>query len=341
MKTKFDQLFFSKTSSFLKDYLPLSIGRSVNTIKSYQDSLTIFRRFINNDLKKSIRDFEFKDCNYDSLNKFKKYLRAKGNSPSTINNKLAAIKSYMHYASVEDASLQSYALRVSYVAFCKVPKKVKPELTKKGIASIFKQPPNTKKGLRNRVIMIMLYATATRLDELLSLTLADVWLNKETPSIMVRGKGNKQRIIGLSKECIPHLKQYISIFHCDNPKKEDYLFYTIINGIRNKISKNTVERFIQQYANKAREKCDEVPLKVYPHLFRSFKATTMYQEGNPLEIVSSFLGHSQLETTLIYAKISQKQLSEAINSIQPEIPLSKKKLWLNKEAELARNFGIR
>jgi len=247
----------------------------------------------------------------------------------------------MHYASVEDASLQSYALRVSYVAFCKVPKKVKPELTKKGIASIFKQPPNTKKGLRNRVIMIMLYATATRLDELLSLTLADVWLNKETPSIMVRGKGNKQRIIGLSKECIPHLKQYISIFHCDNPKKEDYLFYTIINGIRNKISKNTVERFIQQYANKAREKCDEVPLKVYPHLFRSFKATTMYQEGNPLEIVSSFLGHSQLETTLIYAKISQKQLSEAINSIQPEIPLSKKKLWLNKEAELARNFGIR
>lgn len=341
MKTKFDKLFFSKTSSFLQDYLPHSIGRSVNTIKSYQDSLTIFRRFINNDLKMSINDFEFKDCNYDSLNRFKKYLRAKGNSASTINNKLAAIKSYMHYVSVEDASLQSYALRVSFVDFCKVPKKVKPELTKKSLVAILKQPGNCKKGLRNKVIMIMLYATATRLDELLSLTLADVWLNKETPSIMVRGKGNKERIIGLSKECIPHLKQYLSVFHCENPKNDDYLFYTVINGVRNKISKNTVERFINKYANEARLDCDEVPLKVYPHLFRSFKATSMYQDGVPLEVVSSFLGHAHLETTLSYAKISQKQLREAIDSIQPDIPLSKKKLWMNKEDKLAKQFGIR
>ena len=341
MKNNFNKLFYSKTTSFLLEYLPLSIGRSNNTIKSYQDSLTIFRRFINEELKKSIGEFEFKDCDWDCLNKFKIYLKSKGNAASTINNKLAAIKSYMKYVTVQDSSLLSFALQVSYVEFCKVPKVIKPELTSIGIKAILNQPKNNKKGLRNRLIIILLYATATRLDELLSLTLGDLWLNKEIPSIKVNGKGNKERIIGLSKETIPHIKQYLSIYHNENPKKDDYLFYTIIHGVRNKLSKNTVERFIKIYADNARMTCNEIPEKVYPHLFRSFKATSMYQDGVPLEIISSFLGHSNLETTLIYTKISQKQLKDSIDSVQPAIQLSKQKLWLKKEDKLAITFGIR
>ena len=111
--------------------------------------------------------------------------------------------------------------------------------------------------------------------------------------------------------------------------------------MRHKMAENTVERFIQQYADSARVKCAEMPKKVFPHLFRAYTATSWYQEGVPLEVVSRILGHANLNTTLLYSDISDKVLEDAVNSIQPDIPLSKMKLWEGKEKELAKKFGIR
>ncbi|MFA6667689.1 MAG: tyrosine-type recombinase/integrase [Bacilli bacterium] len=344
MKTKLYIYFYDLTSEFLNIYLPGDLGRSINTIESYRDSLTVFRKFIKKDLNLSISQFRFVDCDYDCLTKFKKYLREKGNSPTTINCRLAAIKSFMVFASDKDSSLQSYALRISHVKFCNVPKKATPQITESGMKALLLQPNSSLKGIRNSTIMIMLFATATRLDELLSLTLENVFLKEkkgEQSFIKVVGKGNKERIIGLSEKCIPNLKQYMSFFHSENPQPEDLLFYTVIHNIRNKMAENTVERFVKQYADKARKEGADIPENFYPHQFRAYKATIMYQEGTPLEVVSSFLGHSHVQTTLVYAKISQDTLNKAINSIQPEIPLSKKKLWLSHEEELARKSGIR
>lgn len=74
------------------------------------------------------------------------------------------------------------------------------------------------------------------------------------------------------------------------------------------MSPGNVERFIKQYVESARTGCPQMPLKVYPHMFRRTRATDLYQNGVELELVSRILGHSSTETTKVYAKPSIKML---------------------------------
>ena len=178
------------------------------------------------------------------------------------------------------------------------------------------QPPNTKMGLRDRVIMILLYDSAIRLDELLSLTIKDLSINTDNPYIRISGKGNKERIVAITLRTAEHLKQYLSIYHKQDLNTNNYLFITKIKGAIDKMSSGNVERFIRQYADSAREECSQIPLKVYPHMFRRTRATDLYQNGVELELVSRILGHSSTETTKVYAKPSIEMLRKAIESVE-------------------------
>ena len=94
---------------------------------------------------------------------------------------------------------------------------------------------------------------------------------------------------------------------------------------------------MQKYADEVRKDYPNIPLKVYPHMFRRSRATHLYQDGIPLELVSRMLGHSHIDTTKIYAKPSIEMLRKAIeneneSSIEPE--------WDN-EDEIAMMFGLR
>jgi site-specific recombinase XerD len=152
-----NKLFFSLVSEFLTLYLPKQIGRSDNTVEAYCDALTHFRRFVNKSLKKSVSNFTFEECNRECVLAFMQYLKGLGNSDKTRNNRLAAMKSYMYFSSDKDITLLSYALEVRRVPCCKEVTKVNPTLTEEGIKAILRQPKNNKKGLRNKVFMILLY----------------------------------------------------------------------------------------------------------------------------------------------------------------------------------------
>jgi site-specific recombinase XerD len=299
-KIQTDSLFFSMTLEFLETYLPLQLGRSRKTIKSYKDSLTIFRRYLHDECHISITVFKFKDCDQKCIQNFIIYLKNNGNSPGTCNQRLSAIKSYLWFASDRNIAVQSVALSISRIPQCKVPKKEKEILTEASITTILQQPKKTKMGLRDRVIMILLYDSAVRLDELLCLTLKDLSLQTNDPYIRISGKGNKERIVAITPKTAEHLKQYLLVYHKNEMNMNQYVFYTKIKGITDKMSSGNVERFIKQYADCARKKCSQIPLKVYPHMFRRTRATNLYQNGVELELVSRILGHSSTETTKIY-----------------------------------------
>ena len=328
------------TYEFLRVFLPKEIGRSPNTVRSYSVALKQFSRYINEVLEISIGSFEFKDCTRDCIFDFMKYLKEKGNSPSTRNYRLAALKSYLWFACDKDNSLQSIALEVKQVPQCKVPGKIRPTLTIQGVTEILKQPINNKKGLRNLVFMILLLDTAARLDELLSLTMDKMFLQAEYPFIIVRGKGDLERKLYISDLTKKHLEKYLSIYHDKDSIKINFVFYTIIHGKAGKIAEGTIEHFVQKYADSARFTCSDIPMHVFPHQFRACRATQLYQENVPLDIISRKLGHSQLETTRIYAKPSEAMQRKTLNSIP--IPKFKKhsKQWKDKEKELTKKFGF-
>lgn len=341
-KMQTDSLFFSMTLEFLETYLPRQLGRSPKTIKSYKDTLTIFRRYLHDECHISIATFKFKDCDQKCIQNFIIYLKDNGNSPGTCNQRLTAIKSYLWFASDRNIAIQSVALFISRIPQCKAPKKEKETLTEESITAILRSPQKTKMGLRDRVIMILLYDSAVRLSELLHITLKDLSLQTNDPYIRISGKGNKERIVAITPKTAEHLKQYLLAYHKNEMNMNQYVFYTKIKEVTDKMSSGNVERFIKQYADWARKKYSQIPLRVYPHMFRRTRATNLYQNGVELELVSRILGHSSTETTKIYAKPSLEMLKKAIESVETPEKTIEGPLWTAcSEDEMAKLCGIR
>ena len=137
------KLFFSRTLDFLDHYLPEQAKKSDNTVETYRDALTIFRRYISETRHLSIRNFCFDDCTHDLLLSFMEFLRDSGSAPSTCNNRLAAIRAYLWYAADEDITIQPVALTASHVPFIRVPKLTRETISEKTLSALLAAPPDT------------------------------------------------------------------------------------------------------------------------------------------------------------------------------------------------------
>lgn len=159
----------------------------------------------------------------------------------------------------------------------------------------------------------MLYDSGCRDQEILDLKLADIQLSGDTSILNVVGKGTKFRNIPISKEVTAMYGQYAAIFHPDR-KIDDYLFYTTRKDVTGKMSSDNVARFLNVYEKKARKSKPDMP-HLHPHLFRHARAMHLYQAGMPLPLISEWLGHSQLETSMIYAYADTEMKRAAVGKI--------------------------
>ena len=339
---KTETLFFSMTLEYLETYMPRQLGSSPHTIKAHRDALSVFRSFLLEKMNISIGRFTFRECTPALIQDFILHLKDCGNSAATCNRRLCSLRTYLWFASDRDIALQSIALRIGKIPLCKEERREKAVLSLDAMASVLGQTANTKMGLRDKVMMILLYDSAIRLDELLSMKIQDAVLQGEEPYILVFGKGRKERVVAITKLTADHLAEYIRVFHGSSAERQDLLFFTKIKGNVGKMSEGNVERFIKQYGKKARENCNEVPENVHPHMFRRSRATEMYQNDIELALISKILGHAQIETTRIYAVPSLEMLRVAIESVETPEQASELPLWeSSSEADMARLCGIR
>lgn len=246
----------------------------------------------------------------------------------------------MWYIADGDVTWLQNALMVSKVPFLKKPEKEKDILSEDCLKALLLAPDNSKVGIRDATIMIVLYDSAIRLSELLGLKISDVNLQKDTPYLRIRGKGNKERIVSLSDNAADHLKNYLYLFHHSSTQEIDYLFYTIIHERTNAMSSGNVARIIDKYAEMIRPNYPDLPGKIHPHMFRRTRATNLSQSDIELELVSRILGHSSTQTTRIYAKPSLEMIKSAMDKSNPELN-SEQPLWPDNEDEFARICGLR
>ncbi|WRK53383.1 tyrosine-type recombinase/integrase [Coprobacillaceae bacterium CR2/5/TPMF4] len=207
---------------------------------------------------------------------------------------------------------------------------LKEELSIKQVHAILSQPNiNKRKGRRDCCLMTILYDTGCRCDELLSLKLKDLRFNKDVCDIKILGKGRKYRATPLSKQATKILKTYLQEEKIiDN---EQYLFSTNYNGFKHKMSADNVDRILSKYENELRTLGFEIP-HLHPHLFRHTRAMHLYKNGVSLSLISQWLGHSNLETTLIYAyadtEMKRKAIDKAMNG--------KDMLYIEEEAKYSK-----
>ena len=329
------------TLEFLETYLPRQCGRSPHTVESYRDALSLFRRYVVKTLGISMGSFTFSACTRDCVTGFMEHLATQKSKPGTRNQRLAALKSYLFFAADKDVALQSIALVVGRIPQFRQVKSERVVIPDEAMAAILRQPPDTKRGLRDRTIMVMLYDSGGRLAEILGLKISDVVSTGDNPYIRINGKGGKQRVVPVSEKAVSHLKKYQSVFHGRGTPTTDLLFYTVIKGETGPMSEGNVERFVKGYAREARHSCPTVPENVHPHMFRRTRATQLYRNGVALPLVSRLLGHAKLETTQVYASPSLKMLRDAITSVETPEQKAEKPIWEGNEEMIKRLSGLR
>ena len=158
--------------------------------------------------------------------------------------------------------------------------------------------------------MILMYATAARINEILSIKIEDIHIEVDKPYITVVGKGGKIRTLYLLPKAISHLKAYIREFHGVKSPNEAYLFYSRNHGIYGKLSDVAVNKQLKKHADAARLSCKEVPDNMHAHIFRHAKATHWMDDGMQIVQISYLLGHSNLNTTMKYLDIPLSRKSE-------------------------------
>lgn len=326
---------------YLEVYLPRQAARSGYTQKAYNHSIGCFYDYATQVLGLSPMSFRYAECTYRLILGFSQYMQEKLHyGPSTVNQRLAAVKSYLKYVSDGDISLIQIYLSVKKVPELSVPKVQRPIIEKEDLPAFLDSPNSSRIGNRDRMMLILLFDTAIRVNELVFITLGDILIGTENPVILIHGKGRNERAITVSDRAATHLKAYISAYHKDQAEPARPLFFTVIHGKTNHMSVRNVERIVNKYGKIVRESNPRMPESTYPHLVRRTRATGLYRDGVPLEMVSMLLGHSNSETTKLYASASVDQLRDAMKKGQENEP-SEAPLWEGHEEELKKRFGLR
>jgi len=281
----------------------------------------------------------------DIVREYLKHLIDKGAALTTRNHRLTSLKQYMLYCSERNVEFAQFYIPVSKIKHVMTrPKKVF-WMTRDAVQAVLAQPPKTKLGIRDRFFMIFLYATGARVSEALKVKLKDIETLTNDPFVRLLGKGDKPRCVPLLDIALENLDYYLGLYHPDRIPG-DFLFYTVINEHKGKMSIANAERFIKTYGHEARPACSQVPENVHPHLFRHSYGAHLYRMGFSLAVIAKLLDHESLSTTERYAETDTDMVNEAFNTVEvadmalsDAAPIDKKWKAVD-EKTLAKLYGL-
>lgn len=336
-----DNGFFSKTHDFTAVYLTRQAGKSYHTAKAYRACLSHLFDYVTKE--RGIHPFKFKynDCTYKFVLEFSQYMQEKLNwSRATVNQHLSAIKKYLEYVSNDNIDVVQAWFSIQKVHSLKVTKRVKPIIESDDREAFFDAPSNNKLGNRDRTILMVLYDTAVRVSELVGINIGDIIYEKGKPvDVLIRGKGRKERTVGLSDDVADLLEEYMKIFHSQSSDPKLPLFYTTIENQMKRMSVRNVQRIVTKYCKIVQQTNPNVP-KAHPHMLRRSRATELYRDGVPLELISVFLGHANVDTTTIYATPSSEQLHEATNRSYSDVMQDQVPIWESDLEKLKKFYDL-
>jgi len=329
-------------STFLNDYAPAHLTGSEHTMRSYETALILFIGFLEcRGIKCS--ELSCKLFEHQIIEDWLKWLsESRKCSPETCNNRLAALRAFIRYLSSRDVSYLYLLNDSKTVPTRKTVKRKVCGLTKNTVKVLLSLPDATKKvGIRDVTLMVVLYGTAARLDEILSLKIKDLHMDGAKPYITVTGKGGKSRAIYLLPKAVDHLNNYLCAFFGDTMSPDVYVFFSRNKGVSGKLSQAAVHKMLKKYAADAHEMDSDVPLDLHAHQFRHARASHWLEEGINIVQISRLLGHVQLETTMVYLDITTEQEALALATLEDEKAKNAVPKWNPEKDTLSSLCGLR
>ncbi|MCK5676663.1 MAG: site-specific integrase [Verrucomicrobia bacterium] len=300
---------------FFISYLANERGISQNTIESYSDTLRLLIKHLCKKHSKQPEDLGVEMLDPEAILNFLDHLeRDRNNSPATRNQRLAAIKSFFHYAARENPELMQPNERIQAIRPKKTDHKPPPSLTVEHVHAILDAIDTTNLiGLRDKALIQLLYNTGARVQEIADLRISD--LRFETPStVTLTGKGRKIRTVPLWEETVQHIQAYL-LAREHGGIQSNHLF---LNNKGQPITRFGLGRRVELHGKNAAEKYSELKdLKVTPHVFRHTTALHLIETGSDITIVKEWLGHADIKTTSQYIEVSVARKRDALEKLPP------------------------
>ena len=330
-------------SDFLNEYVPSQKSRSEHTLKSYSDAISLYIGFLETEKGVCAENLSGDCFCVDNIEKWLVWLMEhRSCSADTCNIRLASLRAFLKYLSSRNVQYMHLSQAASQIPRRKVFSKKVTGMSKKAVQALLAVPDtSTKTGRRDIALMVVMYSTAARIDEILSMKIEHLRLNANKPNITVIGKRSKIRTLYLLPKAVAHLQAYIKEAHGDYPKPSSYVFYSRNTGPSGKMSQKAVSKQLKKHAITAHEHCNEVPLDIHAHQIRHAKASHWLEDGMNIVQISFLLDHAQLQTTMVYLDITTEQEAKALATLEDENEKSTPKKWRNSDGSLSSFCGVR
>lgn len=309
--------FQKKLASYFNDYL--SERRSEKTMEHYRVVMTRFVRHVAATTGKKLDAISFRDISKETVEGFIGRLREDGLVAASCNNYLSVIRSFMKYSATGDVTVDPSGTMM--VEKLREQKDLTVKYLEMGaLAAILKQPDrSTEEGMRDHMFLVLMYDTGCRLSEMIDLRIRDIVLKKGgSYAVIENGKGGKKRKAPVSDRIALEISSYIEEFHMDSHPDDHMFFQTRRNGSRIAMTPYKAEAIVKAAADKARESCPLIPERVTCHMFRHSRAMHLYRGGMSISLISQLLGHSSVNTTMIYAYADTEMKRKAIEKAVDE-----------------------
>lgn len=313
MKRKNSNSFLILLESYFSTYLPISKGLSQATVKSYKAAFRILFEFMYSEKHTNACNIRFEDLTSEVISEFLNWLETERNcSISTRNHRLSVLNAFSEYAQNRNFEAAS----IFRTSLMKIPlKKSQPTkrsfFTKEEIKLLLAFPDTkTAIGKRDSALLCFMYASGARAQEVCDLTVGDVSFYPNKATVKLIGKGQKVRTISIPADAAAILNSYIQ-YRKISDKYSNHIFSS---QTHEKMTVSCIEEIFFKYVEKGKS---EYPMyfkenRYTPHSMRHTTATHMLEAGVPLIVVKNFLGHSSVQTTQIYAEISQSTADKAL-----------------------------
>lgn len=285
--------------SYIRDVKKLSKNTEVSYKRDLDKLVDYFERIGINEVSK---------INSTSLNSYVLFLEREGKSAATINRNIAAIKAFFQYELVNGKVVGEPARTLKGPSI----QKKKPDVIKVGNMDRLLSAPDimTNKGIRDKAMLELLYATGIRVSELVNLKVYDV---NVMLGYITCNDGKKDRTIPFGntakKALITYVTEVRGTFCVKAEDDSDYLF---LNCQGKSMSRQGFWKIIKQYGEEA-----GIGESITPHMLRHSFAAHMVQNGADLRVVQEIMGHSDISTTQMYADLNAKKIRDEYTKAHP------------------------
>jgi site-specific recombinase XerD len=290
---------------FFTDRLIRQRRVSPNTVAAYRDTFRTLLAFTKDRLGKSPSQLLLTDLDAALIGRFLDHLETERNNCARSRNaRLAAIRSFFHFAALEEPAHSGMIERVLAIPQKRFVRYVIDFLSEDEVNALLEAPDqNTYLGQRDHALLLLVLLTGLRVSEVINLTCESVVMGHGA-HVRCLGKGRKERCTPIGRQGVDVLKAWLRL---RKGQPTDPLFPSLRGSF---MSRDAVERLVKKYVTVATSSCPSLNSKhVSPHTLRHTNAVRLLQAGVDRSVIALWLGHEQIETTQMYlhADLSMKE----------------------------------